>query len=132
MIRTGLHYLARDELYRTEKPYSADFEVDKIHGAKKSNLVISVHEIDIIPVINPTDFDINVHGFCIINEETTLTMNDALEKPDEVEPVYQAELEAILHKYFPEYSRFESLDFVVKLFLSDENPRLIGRLGPKT
>jgi hypothetical protein len=34
MISTTLQYLARDKLYETEKPYSADFEVEEHNGAK--------------------------------------------------------------------------------------------------
>jgi hypothetical protein len=113
MIRTGIHYLARDDLYKVEKPFSADFEVDGMIGAKKSNLIMDVREVDITPIIGPNQFNIDTHGFCIINQETSLTLEDALEKPGEVEPIYQHELEAVLHKHLPKYKRFESLDFVV-------------------
>ena len=113
MIRTGLRYLAPNDLYRTEKPYSADFDVDEEAGAKKGNLITVTRDVNITPITNRGDFDININGFCILKAETSLTAEDALEKPDEVEPIYQAELEALLHARFPGYKRFESLDFVV-------------------
>jgi hypothetical protein len=92
--------------------------VDEIDGAKKSNFIIESRDINVMPIENRGDFNIDINGFCILQEQTSLTADDALERPDEVEPIYQAELEAILHKHFPEYKRFESLDFVVSSLLA--------------
>lgn len=117
MIKTSLQYLARDDLYRTEKPYSADFEVDTINGARKSNLIFEKQDTQVMPVEGRGGFSIDTNGFCILKEKTSLQAKDALDRPANVEMIYQAELETILHKHFPEFRRFESLDFVVSNFV---------------
>jgi len=113
MLKTRVRYLARGDLYSREKPYSADFEVDGQNGARKSNFITIDCDVQVTPVTNRDVFDINVNGFCVLKEDTSLTLEDALNRPEEAEPEYQAELERILHKHFPEYKRLEGLDFVV-------------------
>lgn len=113
MIETKVRYLSRESLYREEKPYSADFEVDEAQGAKKSNLITRDFDVQVNPITSDSGFTINANGFCVLKENTSLTLEEALYKPDEVEVRYQVELELILHRYFPEYTRFEPLDFVV-------------------
>ncbi|KAI9668932.1 MAG: hypothetical protein M1829_005244 [Trizodia sp. TS-e1964] len=54
----------------------------------------------------------NINGFCILKEDTALTLEQALNGPEEAEQEYHAELERIQHKHFPEYIRLEDLDFV--------------------
>ncbi|KAI1359611.1 putative CmcJ-like methyltransferase [Xylaria arbuscula] len=114
MLQTTVRYLDRDDLYRVEKPYSADFAVDEQNGAKKSNIITTDRHVEVAPVASRGEFNININGFCILKENTTLTLEDALERPEEAELKYQAELEKILHKNFPECTRFEGLDFVVR------------------
>jgi hypothetical protein len=114
MVQTALLYLAPNDLYKTEKPYTASFEVGNIPGAKKSNIITETREVEIAPVQDRSRFQLDVNGFCVLKEKTSLTMEDALAKTDEVELRYQAELEAILHRHFPEYTRFEAVDFVVR------------------
>lgn len=113
MLKTKVRYLARDELYGAEKPYSADFVVDERNGAKRSNIITTDCEVQVMPVTSRDGFDMNINGFCILNEDTSLTLENALDRPEEAELEYQAELEQILHKHFPEYTRLEGLDFVV-------------------
>lgn len=114
MLKTKVRYLARDDLYSAEKPYSADFAVDERNGAKRSNIITTDCDVQVMPVTNRDVFDMNVNGFCILNEDTSLTLEDALDRPEEAELKYHAELEQILHKHFPEYTRLEGLDFVVR------------------
>ncbi|KID93397.1 hypothetical protein MAJ_10634, partial [Metarhizium majus ARSEF 297] len=114
MLKTKVKYLARDDLYKAEKPYSADFDVDERNGAKRSNVVATECEVQAIPVTSQDAFNLNINGFCILRENTSLKLDDALDRPEEAERQYQAELEQILHKHFPEYTRFEGLDFVVR------------------
>ncbi|KAH6982201.1 putative CmcJ-like methyltransferase [Ilyonectria sp. MPI-CAGE-AT-0026] len=109
-----VRYLARDDLYSTEKPYSADFAVDERNGAKRSNIITTDCDVQVRPVASRDVFDMNANGFCILNEVTSLTLEDALDRPEEAELKYHAELEQILHKHFPEYTRLEGLDFVVR------------------
>ncbi|KAL8866577.1 MAG: hypothetical protein Q9174_006218 [Haloplaca sp. 1 TL-2023] len=105
MFKTKVKYLARNDLYSAEKPYSADFNVDERNGAKSRDV-----------------FDINVSGFYILHEDTSLTLEDALDRPEEAELGYQAELEQILHKHFPEYTRLEgSISSVWKPLVGPNN-----------
>ena len=114
MINTTIQYLARDELYDTEKPYSADFEIEGNSNNKASNYVLSTESVSIHAMERLNEFDLDTHGFCTINAKTNLSVHDALTQPGAVEAAYFDEIEAILHHRFPEYSRFEGLDFVVR------------------
>jgi hypothetical protein len=112
MINTTLQYLARDKLYETEKPYSAEFEVEEHNGVKKTNYILSAQPVA-IHAIQPSDkFSLDTNGFCIINAKTSLQLQDALTRPDAVESAYLNEIEAILCERFPEYSRLEPMEFV--------------------
>lgn len=114
MIETTLAYLARDILYETEKPYLAEFVVEEREDVKKTNYVLSEEPMT-IHAIGPSDnFDLDTSGFCVINETINLQAEDALTKPEVVEPTYLKELEAILSKRFPEYRRLEPVEFVVR------------------
>lgn len=114
MVQTTLQYLARHKLYETEKPYSATFEVEEHDDVKRTNYVLSPCPVSVIPVQPSDNFDLDTHGFCIIKAKTKLQVEDALNKPDFVEQTYLDEIEAILHKNFPEYSRLEGMEFVVR------------------
>lgn len=112
-IDTTVQYLARNERYKTEKPYAADFEINEQTGAQKTNHIFSAQRVSITTIEAPDDFDIDTHGFCVVKAKTDLKPEDALKKPQEVEAAYLNEVKAILHKRFPEYSRIEGIDFVV-------------------
>lgn len=114
MLQTKIRYLARSDVYNVEKPYSADFIVDEQNGAQRSNIITTHCDVQVMPVSSRSAFDMDVSGFCILNEDTSLTLEDALARPQDVELQYQAELEQIVHKHFPEYTRLEALDFVVR------------------
>ncbi|KAI3319616.1 hypothetical protein HD806DRAFT_538963 [Xylariaceae sp. AK1471] len=119
MFKTKVRYLARHDLYSTEKPYTADFDVDEQNGAKRSNIITTDRDVQVMPVTSRGVFDIDVKGFCILKEDTSLTLQDALNRPEEAKLEYQAELGQILHKQFPEYTRLEGLDFVLRRFEDD-------------
>ena len=112
MLQTQVRYLARNDLYQREKPYAADFEVNEEYGVKKSNFIIQHCDVQVTPITSQRDFNLDVHGFCILEEDTNLTLEDALDRPKQAELIYQAQLEQILHMHFPVYTRLEALDFV--------------------
>ncbi|KAL8861045.1 MAG: hypothetical protein Q9178_002558 [Gyalolechia marmorata] len=124
MISTTIQYLARDELYDIEKPYSADFEIEERKSIKRSNYILSTEPVSIHAIGSSDHFHLDTHGFCTINAKTSLSVHDALSQPEAVETAYFDEIEAILHDRFPEYSRFEGIEFVVRKrddrFPSDE------------
>ncbi|KAM0335641.1 hypothetical protein ACHAQA_000690 [Verticillium albo-atrum] len=113
-LTTEIQYLRRNELYRTEKPYSTDFEVEDISGARKSNYTLSPHLVTVNPISGTGVFSLDVHGFCVIRAAAALTPEEALSRSPSAEARYHLELEGILKAAFPEYSRFEPMDFVVR------------------
>ncbi|KAI1144799.1 putative CmcJ-like methyltransferase [Nemania diffusa] len=114
MVLTSLKYLARDKLYEVEKPYSAEFEVEDDDGARKSNYVIIEKSLEVQPIERWHKFDLDTNGFCTITAETSLSATDALNEPESVETDYLAQLKVILAQHFPEYSRLEAFEFVVR------------------
>lgn len=116
MVATTLRYLARDDLWEKEKPYAADFQLDKSLGHKPTNYITS-DEPMLVTAIEPEDrFDLDIHGFCTIKAKTSLRAEDALTQTEEVESVYFAEIEAVLCKHFPVYKRWEPMEFVVSKY----------------
>lgn len=115
VVETTLQYLTRSELYKTEKPYSTDFEVsDQFPTAQKSNYALSEVPVSIEAIKEPTDFNLDVHGFSVVKAQISLIAENALQRPREVESSYFSEIEVILHERFPEYRRFEGMEFVVR------------------
>ncbi|KAI7288788.1 hypothetical protein KC343_g1093 [Hortaea werneckii] len=114
MVHSQMRYLARDKLYQSEKPYSADFETDELNGQRKSNFILELCNVDVSPMTSLSGFDMDVNGFCVLEEDTSLTFEDAATRPEQAESEYQRQLEQILHKHFPVYTRLEPLDFVIR------------------
>lgn len=113
MVNTRVQYLARDKLYEREKPYSAEFEIEERNGICKTNYILSSQPVS-VQAIKPTDkFDLDTHGFCVINASTNLGIYDALTRPQDVESAYIQQLETILHQHFPHYRRLEGIELVV-------------------
>ena len=111
-LNATIHYLARDMLYRVEKPYYADFEIDHRTG-KTTNQIYHSQEVFIRSIMNPSEFNINTHGFCIIEADSVLNVQDIIRRPQQVEEAYFSEIEALLLEKFPEYSRLEGMELVV-------------------
>ena len=63
---------------------------------------------------DPSDWKLDVHGFCILHAETHLNPHDVYTKKKEVQAAYWYEIEAILHMHFLQYSRIESFDLTVR------------------
>jgi hypothetical protein len=114
MVSTTIKYLARDDLYKKEKPYSAEFEFEESAGVRKSNYTLTTESVD-IQAIDPLkhSFDLNTHGFCVLRAKTKLDSEDTLLRPEAVEDAYFREVIAILHSNFQEYKRIEPFEFVV-------------------
>jgi hypothetical protein len=105
MVETSLQYLTRDELYKTEKPYSAEFEIPVDSGAQKTNYILTKRPV-MVHAIPPTNsFTLNPNGFCVVNEKTQLGAAKTLANPETVESAYLQQLAAILARRFSEYTR---------------------------
>jgi len=114
MVSTTIQYLAREKLYESEKPYSAEFEIEEQDCTKKTNYILSTQPVTVYEIQLPNRFNLDVHGFCTLKSGTKLRVQDALTQPEAVESAYMDEIKAILHKHFPEYRRLEGMEFVVR------------------
>jgi hypothetical protein len=111
-VDTVVHYLARDKLYETEKPYNVEFEPEQGDAVRRSNVIVHKEPMTVHAIQASDEFDIDTNGFCVIDKEIPLDANIALTDPDSVEADYLRELEAILSFRFPEYKRIEPLEFL--------------------
>ncbi|KAK0728334.1 hypothetical protein B0T26DRAFT_672878 [Lasiosphaeria miniovina] len=93
-------YLARDELYTVDKPYSAEFDIEEIDGVQKTNFIIITEPVTIRPIRQSGSFDLGRNGFCIIREGTNINVVCAISNPGAVEASYLTELETILSRWF--------------------------------
>ena len=113
-VQTRLPYLARDELYSHEKPFGADFPVDKFEGAQLANHVFDDRLVvvnDVRAILPPS---IEQNGFCFIKADTSLKAADATNERTSAVQSYLLEIQRLLYDHFPEYSRIEVMDFQVK------------------
>jgi hypothetical protein len=112
MIQTSLQYLARDKLYKIEKPYRVEFDIEETGNVKSTNHIFATEPV-VIYAIQPSDnFELDQNGFCVLDEKISLDAHAALTTPDSVESAYLQELEVILSRRFPEYKRLEPVEFV--------------------
>ena len=110
-------YIARDPLYNEEKPFSCDFDhSDSIYA---TNHKFDWQPIIVKDVVNPDDFNLETHGFCVLKANTSLSPDNALADKQKIEDSYSGEIEALLRQHFPEYSRIEMMNVVVRqIFIS--------------
>lgn len=108
-----IQYLARQKLYDTEKPYSAEFEIPEEEGRKRTNYVLSAEQVDVETIQSCNDHTLDANGFCILKVERTLVRYDALSDLQDAESEYIDELTAILRQKFPYYVRLEAIECVV-------------------
>lgn len=107
-------FLARNELYQTEKPYTTDFPVDDIEGAKMTNQLFDTQPVifhDARVAKEPLTLDQN--GFCFIKAKTSLQAEDATPEKTALMEQYLQEVADILQDKFPQYKEVKSLDFQV-------------------
>lgn len=113
-ISSYMTFLSRDDLYQAEKPYTTDFPVDHIEGAKITN-----HIFDVRPVtfhdgrVVKKPFDLDKNGFCFIEAKTSLQAEDATSERTPVMEKYMQEISDILSMKFPQYKEIKCMDFQV-------------------
>ncbi|KAL6409840.1 hypothetical protein AUP68_06238 [Ilyonectria robusta] len=112
-METHVRYLARSPIFETERAFSTDFPVDHVDRARRTNHEVDDRPVTVAPIEDPSQWKLDVHGFCILHAETHLDPQDVYTKKKEVQGGYWYEIEAILHKHFPQYSRVESFDLTV-------------------
>lgn len=112
-MTTIMPYIARHELYQYEKAYAADFPVPKKDGIHETNHIFDNTPLSVHKIWSKNDFDLNTHGFCILQDTIGIEPDDALNHSRKVERLYCQQIEELLHKSFPEYTRIEAMDFIV-------------------
>ncbi|KAK1770187.1 hypothetical protein QBC33DRAFT_530329 [Phialemonium atrogriseum] len=114
-IETFIPFLSKEDLYKVEKPYGADFPVDNIEGAKITNHIFDIHPVRVHDVRgSPHELDLERNGACFIKagvslkaEEASITMTPAMEK-------YIADVLTTLQKKFPGYVEIRLMDFQIR------------------
>lgn len=115
-IESHMTFLSKNALYQTEKPYTTDFPVDGIEGAKITN-----HKYDTQPVIfhdarvAKESFALDRNGFCYIKAQTSLSDQDATPERTELMEQYMQEITNILRDKFPQYQEIRFMDFQVNI-----------------
>ncbi|KXH32243.1 methyltransferase CmcJ [Colletotrichum nymphaeae SA-01] len=109
---TEIRYVHKDPLFEREKPYSADF--DPGDGKPQTNHVSSPTAMLIRHISPHESFDLNVHGFCVLKSSSTVSPEDILMRPREVEEICFKEAEALLQAHFPEYERIDAMSLTVR------------------
>ena len=112
-VQTTLPYLARDKLYDNEKPFGADFPVDRFEGAQLAN-----HKFESCPVVvhdirGAKSATLEENGFQFVKASTSLSAVDADNTRTPAVDRYLKEIEVLLYENFPDYERIEVMDFQV-------------------
>lgn len=110
---THIRYVARSSIFETEKAFTTDFPVDHVEGARRTNQEEDHRPVTINCIENPNEWKLDEHGFCFIKAETHVEAPYTLDNRNEIQKSYWQQIEAIVHKKFPQYSRIESFDFTV-------------------
>ena len=111
-IETTFPYLERNMIYGRQKPFATDFI------PKLPNVMLTNHVFDFMDVVvhdaqsSRNQFSLDKHGFCFLSSSTALNSEDA-QLSETVQRLYYPEVEEVLHKAFPEYSRLDCLDHQV-------------------
>ncbi len=112
-VQTSLPYLARDVLYDHEKPFGADFPVDRFDGAQLANHKFDSCQVVIHDVRGSKPPSLDENGFQFIKASTSLAAADATNTKTPAVDKYLKEVEALLYSKFPGYERIEVMDFQV-------------------
>lgn len=119
-LMTSIPYLARSPVYEREKPYQMDHTVHRPDGIGFANHELERHPITVLDIRNRQKPSIERNGFCIVKANTTLSADQASNARTPAMSKYLDEIERLLYREFPEYSRIEVLDWGVCALESNE------------
>lgn len=115
-METSIRYVARTPILQREKAFSTDFPIDHVVGVENiraRNVEPEDHAVTVEAVEDPSQWKLDVHGFCFLKSETHIDPDKLYKNKKDVQAAYWYEIEAILHEHFPQYSRFEAFDLKV-------------------
>ncbi|KAI0893453.1 putative CmcJ-like methyltransferase [Annulohypoxylon nitens] len=113
-MEASIRYIARTPNLTTEKAFSTDFSVDHIEGARRENTKPDHHRMTLSAIEDRNKWKLDTHGFCFLRGSTHLDPEKVYVDKAAIQDSYWHELEAILHKNFPQYSRIECFDFTAR------------------
>lgn len=96
-IRTRAHFLAENDLYKTEKPYSLRFTPPK--GFPRQSTKLEEHEIQVQDARSRSPLSFAVEGCTVLNMETSMLYDD-YNNEDRVKEVYLRECASQLREFF--------------------------------
>ena len=126
-IQAKFPYLARSPLYAKQKPFATDFTPREVPVSTP----LTNHRFDFqeLAVTDAQDarsaFTLGRNGFCFLTCPTAVRYEDYGDV-GVLENIYYAEIEAVLHAAFPEYSRLECLDHQVRSSFAGRTKELLG------
>ncbi|PVH89532.1 hypothetical protein DL98DRAFT_600828 [Cadophora sp. DSE1049] len=116
-VKSSLHFLTRDPIYQSEKPYLVDKEVDlsNVPRAVETNRIleecpVKVHDVRACLM---QEVDIDVTGWTFVKGEAEMSTAD-FHDPPTMESTYFDELLQMMKDQFPQYSSLALLDHVVR------------------
>ncbi|KAJ8132118.1 hypothetical protein O1611_g1507 [Lasiodiplodia mahajangana] len=109
---TKVPYIARDPLYKEEKLYSCDFNLGD--SVIRNNHRYDWASVNVTAITDPKAFDLDTHGFCVLNAKTFVSPEKAIAEKPTIEDAYGKEVETLLHHHFPQYTRFEVMNIIVR------------------
>lgn len=122
MFQTQMAYLARSKVFEIEKAFDTDYPVDHVPGARKTNHENDTRQVDVSNITDMNHWDLDTHGFCILKAQTSPQCNETFmdreayaqkDLRERSHKDYWYEIEALLHKKFPCYSRIDGYDCTV-------------------
>ncbi|KAK5459366.1 hypothetical protein LTS15_003494 [Exophiala xenobiotica] len=109
-VTTKMTHLARDPLYLKQKPYGVDFATD----TPTTNHVFEDVEVTIRDARSiKSGFSLDENGFCFLDHSTSAIFDSLKTDPSKVEDYYK-EIETLIKFAFPEYSRFDIIDHLLR------------------
>lgn len=108
-----MRYTARSPVLNVEKAFNIDFPVDHVEEARRTNIEADIKRVTVNPVTDPHHWKLDTHGFCILHAKSHLDLHEVFARREDMQKSYWYEVEAILHKSFPQYSRIEAFDLTV-------------------
>lgn len=121
-LSTSIPYLARNALYQREKPYQMDHTVSRPDGVGFANHELERHAVVVLDIRHCQKPSIERNGFCILEAKTTLSASQADNARTPAMDKYLDEIERMLYREFPEYTRIEILDWGVSHWRLQRRP----------
>ncbi|KAJ4154991.1 hypothetical protein LMH87_000259 [Akanthomyces muscarius] len=112
-IDTEIVYLARDEKYATEKPFTMAFSVDDVPEAAVDNHIWEAHPVQIGNARDGINPELDTHGFQFVPWETALERAD-FEFDEIIITRYYAELAKLVKAHFPRYKKVAFFNYAIR------------------